>query len=59
MATKTLRVIRESKLTGNFTREQIDRAIRQVEHPRANGGENRGAMRSSTTRPVKSASARR
>jgi hypothetical protein len=37
MPTKTLRVVRDSKYTGAFTRSQIERAIRTVERDSARG----------------------
>jgi hypothetical protein len=38
MAAKELRVVRDAKFTGTFTREQIDRAIRIVEGGAAKTG---------------------
>lgn len=37
MAPKTLRVVRDSKYSGSFTRQQIERAIRTVERTREVG----------------------
>ncbi len=38
MPTKSLRIVRDSKYTGTFSRSQIERAIRTVEREAVAGG---------------------
>jgi hypothetical protein len=52
MSEKELRVVRDAKFTGNFTREQIERAIRNVEGDQATGHQ-AGRQVRTTSRPRK------
>jgi len=53
MATKTLRVVRDSKYTGSFTRTQIDRAIRIVERDSTRGEYTREGRKDSSKSATK------
>lgn len=60
MATKTLRVVMDSKYTGTFTRSQIEHAVRVVERDSARGDYMRkGQSASSKSAAKRKASAKR